>query len=453
MPPSTASTVAATPRRGPRGHRLLGSLPDLNRDQLGLYARCAREYGDVVPLRLGPTRGVLIYHPDVIEEAFVARSRDFVKTRGVRMLRTLVGDGLLLSEGELWLRQRRLVQPAFHRQRVAGYGEVMADLATRRAAQWSDGAVVSVHDEMMAITQAIVAKTLFDADVSDESAAIGDAAREVAEFFASRVGSLLLLLPRWVPTPAHLRLRRAVQHLDAVVFRMIAARRQSGADRGDLMSILLHAQDADDGSRMTDQQLRDEVMTLFLAGHETTAVALTWTWYLLAQHPEEDARLAEELRAVLGGRPPAVSDLPALRCAEMVVTESMRLYPPAYALSRAAVTATEAGGHPLAPGEVFIAPTWVVHRDPRWYDAPEAFRPERWEGDLARRLPRFGYFPFGGGPRQCIGNSFAQMEALLILAAIAQRFRLELLPGPPVRTAPSVTLRPGSPIPMRLVGR
>ena len=453
MAPSPASTAGAPARPGPRGHPLLGSLPDLNRDQLGLYARCAREYGDVVPLRLGPTRGVLLYHPDAIEEALVARSRDFVKTRGVRLLRTLIGDGLLLSEGDLWLRQRRLVQPAFHRQRVAAYGEVMATYAARRVAQWENGAVVSVHAEMMAITQAIVAKTLFDADVSDESAAIGDAARDVAEFFASRVGSLLVLLPLWVPTPAHLRLRRAVGRLDAVVFRMIAARRRSGDDRGDLMSILLHAQDADDGSRMTDRQLRDEVMTLFLAGHETTAVALTWTWHLLAQHPDADARLAAELRAVLGGRPPTVSDLPALRYADMVVTESMRLYPPAYGLSRQAIRPTEAGGHPLAAGEVFIAPTWVVHRDPRWYDAPEAFRPERWEGDLARRLPRFAYFPFGGGPRQCIGNAFAQMEAVLILAAVAQQFRLVPVPGPSVRPVPSVTLRPGSPVPMRLERR
>jgi cytochrome P450 len=219
------------------------------------------------------------------------------------------------------------------------------------------------------------------------------------------------------------------------------------------MSILLHAQDADDGSRMTDRQLRDEVMTLFLAGHETTAVALTWTWHLLAQHPDADARLAAELRAVLGGRPPTVSDLPSLRYADMVVTESMRLYPPAYGLSRQAIRPTEAGGHALAPGEVFIAPTWVVHRDPRWYDVPEAFRPERWEGDLARRLPRFAYFPFGGGPRQCIGNAFAQMEAVLILAGIAQRFRLVPVSGSSVRPVPSVTLRPGSPVPMRLERR
>ena len=234
---------------------------------------------------------------------------------------------------------------------------------------------------------------------------------------------------------------------------MISARRRDAADRGDLMSILLHAQDADDGSRMTDRHVRDEVMTLFLAGHETTAVALTWTWVLLAQHPEADARLAEELRRVLGGRPPAVADLPALRYTDMVVTESLRLYPPAYALARQAARGTEAGGHPLAPRDVVIAPAWTVHRDARWFDEPDAFRPDRWEGDLARRLPRFAYYPFGGGPRQCIGNAFAQMEAVLVLATIAQRFRLALPPGQRLRPLPSITLRPASPIRMRLAAR
>ena len=441
------------PPRGPKGHWLLGSLPDVHRDQLGFYARCAREHGDVVPVRLGPARGVLIYHPDAIEDVFVVKNRDFVKSRSVRMLRGLLGDGLLLSEGDLWLRQRRLVQPAFHRQRIAAYGEVMAEHATRQADGWKDGAVVDVHAEMMTVTQAIVAKTLFDADVSGASHDVVDASRVVTEFFGERLGTLLQMLPTWLPLPANLRLRRAIRRLDQVVYRMIADRRLRPGDRGDLLSILLAAQDADDGSRMTDQQVRDEVMTLFLAGHETTAVALSWTWYLLAQHPEVEARLGDEVSAVLGDRAPTVSDLPALRYADMVMTESMRLYPAAYALARQAARPTEAGGLPLAPGDVVIAPTWVVHRDPRWFDEPEAFRPERWAGDLARRLPRFAYFPFGGGPRQCIGNSFATMEAVLILAAIARRFRLVLEPGQRVTPLASITLRPRSGIQMRLARR
>ena len=438
---------------GPRSQPLLGNLREFNRNQLGFYARCAREYGDVVPIRLARARGLLIYHPDAIEEVLVVRHRDFTKTQGIRLLRALVGDGLFLAEGDLWLRQRRLMQPAFHRQRIAGYGEVMAAYATRQADGWRDGAVVEIHDAMMAVTRDIVARTLFDADVFEEARAIAEAAHTASEYFGSRLGSLLQLVPMWVPTPANLEVRRAIRRLDEVVFRMIADRRRDPRERGDLLSLLLHAQDADDGSRMTDHQVRDEVMTLFLAGHETTAVALSWTWYLLAQHPEADARLADELGAVLGGRPPTVADLPSLRFAEQVVTEAMRLYPPAYGLSRRVATPTQVAGQHLAAGDFVLMPTWVVQRDARWFDTPEAFVPERWGKDLGRRLPRFAYLPFGGGPRQCIGNTFAMMEAVLILATIAQRFRLTLVPGQDVRAVPYITLRPVPGIHMRLARR
>ncbi len=426
---------------GPKGGFYFGSGIDFRRDQLGFYESCAREYGDVVQTRMGPYRILLIYHPDAIEELFVTRSRDFVKSPGVRLLRPLLGDGLFLSEGDTWLRQRRLVQPAFHRQRVAGYGDVMTTFAERHVADWKDGDVIEMHAEMMALTQAIVGKTLFDADVSGDAHEAGQAAKVLAEDFGLRLRSFQLI-PYWLPTPRNLRLRRAIRRLDGLIHRIIAERRASAEDRGDLLSMLLHAQDADDGSRMTGQQVRDEVMTMFLAGHETTAVALSWTWYLLAQHPAADTRLADELRAVLGGRAPSVADVPRLKYAGMVVTEAMRLYPPAYGIGRQAARATEIAGHAIAPDDIFIAPTWVVHRDRRWFEEPEAFRPERWAGDLARRLPRFAYFPFGGGPRQCIGNSFAQMEAILLLAAIAQRFRLSLISGQRITPTPYITLRP-----------
>ena len=445
-------TVKALPP-GPRGHFLLGSGPDLARDQLGFYAACARDYGDVVPLRLGPRRGLLVYHPDAIDEVLVTRNRDFIKSPGVRLLSRVLGNGILLSEGGVWLRQRRLVQPAFHRQRVLAYAEVMTAYTERRLAGWKDGDVLDAHAEMIALTQVIVAKTLFDADVSDESYSIAQALNVLIEDFGARLGSLLQFLPDWVPTPANLRTRRAVRRLDEVVYRMIADRRRTGEDRGDLLSILLNAQDADDGSRMTPQQVRDEAMTLFMAGHETTAVALSWTWYLLAQHPEVDARLAEEVRAVLGERVPTVADLPRLKYAEMIVSESMRLYPPAYAIGRQAERPSEVSGHPVAPGVILILPAWVVHRDPRWFEDPEAFRPERWAGDLAHRLPRFAYFPFGGGPRQCIGNAFATMEAILLLATITQRFRLTMEPGQHVTPTPYVTLRPEPGLRMRLARR
>ena len=452
MTPGSARPAAS--HNGPKGHALLGSLREFHRDQLEFYARCAREYGDVVPVRLGPFPGLLIHHPDAIEEVLVVRNRDFIKSRGIRLMRAFLGDGLFTAEGDLWLRQRRLMQPAFHRERVAAYGETMAAYAARRVAGWHDGQAVDIHDEMMDLTRAIVAKTLFDADVSDEARAIGDASHTVQEYFGTRLGSLpAQFLPLWLPTPAHVRLRRAVRHLDAVVYRMITDRRRSSQDRGDLLSILLQAQDADDGSRMTDRQVRDEVMTLFLAGHETTAVALSWTWYLLGQHPDADARLAAELREVLGGRQPAVADLPALPYAGMVVAESMRLYPPAYGIGREAVRPTEAAGISLPARSIVIIPTCVVHRDARWFDEPDAFLPDRWAGEAARRLPRFAYLPFGGGPRQCIGHTFATMEATLVLAAIAQRFRLALLPDQRVTPTPRITLRPEPGIRMRLEQR
>ena len=328
----------------------------------------------------------------------------------------------------------------------------MAALADRHLAGWRPGDVVEIHGEMMALTLAIVAKTLLDADVSGVAHDAIQAANVLMADFGARLQSFQLI-PFWMPTPRNVRSRRAIRRLDALIHRIIAERRARGGDRGDLLSMLLDAQDADDGSRMTSRQVRDEVITMFLAGHETTAVALSWTWYLLAQHPEVEARLAEELREVLAGRAPSVGDLSRLRYAAMVVTESMRLFPPAYGLGRQAARATEIAGQPVAAGDIVIAPTWVVHRDRRWFEEPLAFRPERWAGDLAQRLPRFAYRPFGGGPRQCIGNSFAQMEGVLQLAAIAARFRLTLLPGQRIVPRPYVTIRPEPGIRVQLSAR
>ena len=437
---------------GPRGHLLVGCLPEFRRDMLGFLAACVRDYGDVVPIRVVNRRLILLSHPDLIEEVLTARARHTTKTAILQMLRPVLGDGLLLSEGDSWLRQRRLMQPAFHRQRIAGYGDVMAGYAERGMADWRDGQTRDVHADMMAITQGIVAKTLFDADVSDDAYDVGHALHVLMEDF-SRRRTALFALPRFVRTPARRRARAAVERLDRIVYDIIAARRASDEDRGDLLSILLAARDADDGSRMTDRQVRDEIMTLFLAGHETTAVSLSWTWYLLAQHPEVEATLAAELRGVLDGRLPTVADLPQLRYAEMVVMESMRLYPPAFTLTRRVAEACEVGGHRIEAETTLIMSQWIVQRDARWFDAPEAFRPERWENDLAKRLPRYAYFPFGGGPRLCIGNTFAMMEATLLLATIAQRFRFRLAPGASVKPLLSVTLRPAEGIHMTLSAR
>jgi cytochrome P450 len=324
---------------------------------------------------------------------------------------------------------------------VAAYGDTMRAFTEERLTHWKDGDTLDIHIEMMALTQAIVARTLFGANVADDSERVGDAQHLLMSDFYTRMRGAIPL-PLWLPTPANLAARRAIQELDAVVYRIIRSRRRTGEDCGDVLSMLLQAQDADDGSRMTDRQVRDEVMTLFLAGHETTAVALSWTWYLLAQNPEADTLLADELRSVLNGHPPTGADVSRLRYTEMVVKESMRLYPPAYGLSRRSLCPSEIGRYPIGAGVTIVMPTWVVQRDRRWFDQPELFLPQRWSDDFVQKLPRFAYTPFGGGPRQCIGNTFAMMEAVLLLAIIGQRFRLELVPGQDVRPTPYITLRP-----------
>jgi cytochrome P450 len=343
-----------------------------------------------------------------------------------------------------------LLQPAFHRQRINAYAHTMVELTVGTIAGWSDGEQRDIHREMMRLTFAIVGRTLFGADLSGDAAEVGAALTEALRALEKRVESIGILVPDAVPTPVNLRLRRATRILDRLVYRLIAERRASGSERGDLLSLLLGARDADNGSGMSDRQLRDEIMTLVLAGHETTALALTWAWYLLAHHPAAEARLHAELDEVLGEREPSVDDLPRLSYTNRVIAESLRLYPPAWMIERGAVRATELGGHRLRANTTVLLSPWVIHRDPRWYQRPLAFEPERWADDAARRLPRFAYLPFGGGPRQCIGNTFALTEAALLLASIARQFRLELPDHEPVEPEPTITLRPAGGLRMRI---
>jgi cytochrome P450 len=455
-----AIRVPVRPAAGaPKPDFLVGHLLQITRGQLDFLRHVARDYGDVVPVRYGPQTVVLLQHPDLIEEVLVTQQRNFAKGRFYRLLGPLLGEGLLTSEGELWRRQRRLAQPAFHRERVAAYGDTMVALTERLLEGWRPGEVRDVHADMMRVTLEIVVKTLLDADAAGEASAVGEALPVALHELNGLMNSPAFLLPEAVPTPGKWRLTRAVRRLDDVVYRIIRERRAAPGDRGDLLSMFMAAQVEPEESRdpagapptrMTDRQLRDEVMTIMLAGHETTALALTWTWYLLSEHPAVDERLREELGRELGGRPPAVGDLPRLRYAELVLTEAMRLYPPIPIIGRQAIAACELGGYPLPAGTPVSFAQWSVHHDPRFYDEPEAFRPERWADGLARRLPRFAYFPFGGGPRLCIGNAFAMMEATLLLATIAQRFRPRLVPGHPVVPVPSLTLRPEHGMRMRL---
>jgi cytochrome P450 len=432
----------ATPAKlppGPPSRSWTGSFKDYSRNPLGYLQQLVRDHGDIATMRYYNFRVYFVSHPDYIEEVLVTQNRKFIKGRILRANKRLFGNGLLTSEGDFWLRQRRLAQPAFHRARIASYADTMVRYTGRLLKEWKDGETRDIHAEMMRLTLEIVAKTLFNADVDDEARQVGRALEAIMELNSDF--RKLILTPSWLPTPRNIRAAIATRRLDKIIFRFIEQRRASGKDAGDLLSMLLAAQD-EDGSSMSDRQLRDEAMTIFLAGHETTANALSWTWMLLAQNPAVEAKLHAELAAVLAGRMPSLDDLQNLRYTGQVITESMRLYPPAWGMARLAIEDAEIGGYPIPKGCGVSLAQWVVHRDPRWFDAPEEFRPERWEGDLMKRLPRFAYFPFGGGPRQCIGNSFAVMQATLLLATLTQHFRIRLVPDHPVAPMPSITLRP-----------
>ncbi len=421
-------------------------MPDLRRDSLAIYTRCAREYGDIATLRFGPKRIYVVSHPDLIDEVLVTRAANFTKHYGLRSGKRVLGNGLLTSEGDFWRKQRRLIQPAFTRERVASSGNTWVRLADRLREVWGVGETRDLHTDLSKVTLEIAAATLFGADdVTAEAAEVVKALQSLTAGFNNRLFRLVRL-PDSFPTPGNIRRERAAKRLDDIIFDLIRRRRASGS-HGDLLGILLNARDEDDGTRMSDQQLRDEALTLFLAGHDTTALTLSWAAYLLARHPEVALKLEAEADAVLARRAPTPNDLPRLRYAENVVQEVMRLYPPAPVIGRQAIEPCELAGYRIpARGTVLIS-QWVVHRDPRWYDEPEQFRPERWSGGLLRRLPRHAYFPFGGGPRICVGNHFAMMEAILVLAAVARNWHFEVPAGEgSVRPRPAVTLRPEGPI-------
>ena len=439
------STDARPP--GPPRHPLVGNLPEFARDVLGFLSDCASRYGDVVSIQLGAWPTLLVSRADLVEQVLAVRYRGFHKhSFFFRHVTAIFGNGLLTSEGDFWLRQRRLAQPAFHRDRVAGYASEMVDLAERYCDSWRDGERRDVHREMMALTLHIVVRTLFGSDVDDRATAeVGRAFDGIVEEIARRFRRPFRI-PDAVPTPGNLRYRSGVRRLDRLVYRLIEERRRTREERGDLLSLLLRARD-EDGGRMTDRQLRDEVVTLFLAGHETTALALSWAWYLLSRHPDKREALERELIEVLADRPPSIADLPRLRYAEAVVHESLRLFPPAYAIGREAIEPGELDGCAIPVGTTVLVLPWILHRDPRYFDGPGEFRPERWLDGLQGRLPRGAYLPFGAGPRLCIGQPFALMEAILILASVARRFHVDLDPGRTVTPFPSITLRPSGGIP------
>ncbi len=418
------------------------NLLALRRDTLGFLRGLALTYGDLVHFQIGKQHYFLINDPEVIRDILVTDYRNFRKGRGLEVAKRLLGEGLLTSEGEFHRRQRRLSQPAFHRQRIAAYGAVMTDHAARLRTEWQDGAQRDISQEMMQLTLGIVAKTLFDTDLEAETQEIGQAVSEAVHQMDFAMLPFASLIERLNPAISR-RFERTRARLDTTIYRMIREHRADTEDRGDLLSMLLLAQDElGDGDGMTDEQLRDEAMTIFLAGHETTANALTWTWYLLSQHPEVERKLHAELDTVLAGRIPTDSDVAALPYTRRVLAESMRRYPPAWVIGRRVIADYRVGEHTLPAGSICMLSQYVTHHDPRWYPDPMRFDPDRWTPEAQEQRPKFAYYPFGSGPRVCIGEGFAWMEGILLLATLAQHWRMRLSPEQKIAMQPVVTLRP-----------
>jgi len=426
---------------GPRGHWLLGNVSGFRIDRLGFLQRTAQEYGGVARLRLGFREIWLVTDPAVIETVLITQARQFRKHFALRINPFVLGNGLLTSEGEFWLRQRRLSQPAFQRTQIAQYASTFIEQTNRMLREWHAGETRDILTEMMSLTLNIVSKTLFGVDGNVHTESIHDALRITREEFVRRL-ALPVQIPTWLPTSGNRRMKRAAREMDTIIYGFIRQRRGSGEQCDDLLSRLLNVRDAGDQAGMSDQQLRDECLTVFLAGHETTALALSWTWYLLGQHPTVAARLIEEVDSVLAGRLPTIDDLPRLKTIEQVLLESMRLYPPAFILGREALTDVRLGGYHCPRGTTILMPQYVVQRDPHLFQDPNEFRPERWQGDFEKQLPKCAYFPFGAGPRSCIGNMFAMLEMTIVLAMIAQKFQFNLIPGQTITPGAQFTLRP-----------
>ena len=427
---------------GPGSRDATTNLLAIRRDPLKFLTNLHEKYGDIVYFKLGSQDSCLVANPDYIKGILVDNDWNFLKGRGLQRAKKLLGNGLLTAEGNFHRRQRRLSQPAFHKQRIAGYAETMIRYTIDTRERWEDGETLDISKEMMRLTLAIVAKTLFDADVESDAKEVGEALTEALELFDIFASPFSEILEK-LPLPRTKRFKLARQRLDNTIYRFIDERRASGVDKGDLLSMLMLAQDTEDGSGgMADEQLHDEALTLFLAGHETTANALTWTWYLLSEHSEVERKVHAEIDAVLNGRMPTIEDVPNLSYTEKVLTEAMRLYPPVWVIGRRAVSSYKLAGYDLPAKTIMFLSQWVMHHDDRFYPNPFTFDPERWTPEASSGRPKYAYFPFGGGPRLCIGEQFAWMEGILIIVGLAQKFRLRLVPGHKVMPQPLITLRP-----------
>jgi cytochrome P450 len=433
---------------GPKGTLIGGHIRHFGADLLDFLLNTAREYGPLASLRVGPKRVFLASRPDLIEQVLVRDAKHYVKHFGARAFKPVLGNGLVTSEGAYWQRQRKLVQPAFLKSRVHSYAPVMAELTEEMLKSWVPGESVRINFEFETLTSKIALKALFDLDDDADRKHFSDTLRFAFDVMTARLRRVVKI-PLWVPTPENLRLKRAIAELDRTVQGFIASGRSRGMAGNDLLSRLVFARRAD-GSQMSDRELRDEAMTLYLASHETTALTLTWSWYLLSQHKRVEDKLVSEWQSVLAGKIPSADDVPRIPYTSAVIAESMRLFPPVYVVGREATTDLELGGYRVKRGYTVLMSQWVNHRDPEYFPDPEEFRPERWDNDFAKQIPRFAYYPFGGGQRICVGNSFALMEAAIILAAVGQRYRFTLDPEAVIGIKPQITLMPAYDIPATL---
>lgn len=427
-----------------------GRFGALLSNPLDFHQQARMRYGDLFRFRVGPFVLHFLYHPDHVRHVLFDNPKNYLRGWQYRLLGNLFGDNLVASEGSSWLRQRRLAQPAFHRQRLAGYVHVMVDAINQLLARWATAAAseheIDVAPEMSRLALAIASRTLFDQDVSQEADRVGKAFGTVSQYLEMRFNNAFTTLPSWAPTPTNRRFKQAVRTLFELMLALIQERRREGRDHGDLLSMLMMAYDEETGESMTDEQLRSQALTFLIAGHETTAIALTWTWYLLATHAAIRQQARREVDAVLGGRSPTIADVASLPAARRVIEESMRLYPPVWTLPRHVEADDEIGGFSIPRGSMIVLVPYMTHRHPDVWHQPDVFDPSRFIPEQAAVRPKGAYFPFLGGPHQCIGNEFAMIEMQLIVAMVLRKFDLSLLPDQSIRPKASIQLRPNGPV-------
>jgi cytochrome P450 len=432
---------------GPRGYPLLGHSYQMFREPLAFGKRCAREYGDIVSLRVAGSDAVQLSHPDYVQHALEDNFENYRKGEFYRTELSLLGEGLLVSEGDLWAQQREIIGPMFHPERIEQYTQSMVDYAERARGDLEGTATVAIDEVMQQLTLEILADALFNIDIREETAGISAAVNDVMN--EARLSSRIPIdLPSWVPTPGNRRYNRAVETFDSVVFSIIERHREQTNPPDDVVSKLLAATD-DNGDPLTDEQIRDEVLTLLLAGHDTTALALGYVWYLLCTAPEKQTRLVAEIDSVVGDRSLSLGDIPKLTYTKQVIKEALRLYPPVYLFAREAKAADTIGGYEIDAETLLFFNQWIVHRDPRFFDTPDEFEPERWTDAFETQLHPYAYYPFSGGPRRCIGERFAMIEMQIILATFFQQFRFDLGFEAPLELDPKVSLRPARPVTVR----